>query len=64
MAVKENTYLNDLAKQHKVKLRSLDTVTALANRVAETRGPDANLMGIFGAIREESGMPFENERSI
>lgn len=60
MAVKENTHLNDLAHKNGVKLRTLDTVTHHTDRVNADRGPNASLMAIFGAIREDSGLPFEN----
>ncbi|KAJ4150727.1 hypothetical protein LMH87_011464 [Akanthomyces muscarius] len=60
MALKENSYLNDLAERNGVKLRALDTVTAHAERVNEMRGSDAKLLAIYGSIREENGLPFEN----
>lgn len=60
MAIKENSYLNDLAERNGVKLRTLDTVTAHAQRVNDTRGPDTKLLAIYGSIREENGLPFEN----
>ncbi|KND89096.1 putative oxidoreductase GLYR1 [Tolypocladium ophioglossoides CBS 100239] len=60
MAVKENAHLNDLAQKNGVKLRTLDTVTHHTDRVNKNRGPNASLMAIFGNIREESGLPFEN----
>ncbi len=60
MAVKENNYLKDLAERSGVKLRTLDTVTAHAERVQERRGPDAKLLAIYGSIREENGLPFDN----
>ncbi|OAR03072.1 hypothetical protein LLEC1_05278 [Akanthomyces lecanii] len=60
MALKENSYLNDLAERNGVKLRALDTVTAHAERVNEMRGPNAKLLAIYGSIREENGLPFEN----
>ncbi|ATY63538.1 6-phosphogluconate dehydrogenase family [Cordyceps militaris] len=61
MALKENGYLNDLAKQNGVRLRTLDTVTAHAERVNEMRGPDAKLLAIYGSIREENGLSFDNQ---
>ncbi|XWW93065.1 hypothetical protein V2A60_000993 [Cordyceps javanica] len=59
MALKENSYLNDLAGRSGAKLRTLDTVTAHAERVNEMRGPDAKLLAIYGSIREENGLPFD-----
>ena len=59
MAVKENKYLNDLAEQNGIRLRTLDTITAHAQRVNEMRGPDAKLLAIYGSIREENGLPFD-----
>ncbi|KAJ3493101.1 hypothetical protein NLG97_g4954 [Lecanicillium saksenae] len=59
MAVKENKYLNDLAEQNGIRLRTLDTVTAHAERVNEMRGPDAKLLAIYGSIREENGLTFD-----
>ncbi|KAJ6783853.1 hypothetical protein PWT90_05481 [Aphanocladium album] len=59
MAVKENKYLNDIASQNGIRLRTLDTITAHAERVNEMRGPDAKLLAIYGSIREENGLPFE-----
>ncbi|UNI16485.1 hypothetical protein JDV02_002916 [Purpureocillium takamizusanense] len=60
MATKENGHLNDLAQRHGVKLKTLDTVTHHTDSVTAKRGPDANLLAIYGSIREESGLPFEN----
>ncbi|KAJ6441529.1 6-phosphogluconate dehydrogenase family protein [Purpureocillium lavendulum] len=60
MAVKENAHLNDLAQRNGVKLKTLETVTHHTNNVTANRGPDANLLAIYGSIREESGLPFEN----
>ncbi|OAA64964.1 6-phosphogluconate dehydrogenase family protein [Cordyceps fumosorosea ARSEF 2679] len=61
MALKENGYLNDLAQQSGARLRTLDTVTAHAERVNEMRGPDAKLLAIYGSIREENGLPFDRK---
>lgn len=61
MAVKENKYLNDIAALHDVKLRTLDTVTAHTKRVNDMRGPDAKLLALYGSIREENGLPFDNK---
>ncbi|OAQ83719.1 6-phosphogluconate dehydrogenase family protein [Purpureocillium lilacinum] len=60
MAVKENNHLNDLAQKNGVKLKTLETVTHHTNSVTAKRGPDANLLAIYGSIREDSGLPFEN----
>lgn len=60
MVVKENAHLNDVMQKNGTKSRMLDTLTSLADNVEETRGPGANLMAIFGVVREESGLPFEN----
>ncbi|GJN78263.1 hypothetical protein PLIIFM63780_001756 [Purpureocillium lilacinum] len=60
MAVKENNHLNDLAQRNGVKLKTLETVTHHTNSVTAKRGADANLLAIYGSIREDSGLPFEN----
>lgn len=61
MALKETSYLNDLAERDGVKLGALDTVTVHAERVNDIRGPDAKLLAIYGSIREENGLPFEKK---
>lgn len=59
MATKENSYLNDLAKQTGTRLRTLDTITAHTDRVHERSGPNAKLLAIYESIREENGLPYD-----
>ena len=49
-----------VAKSKGVALKSYETAIKHLEDVQEHSGPSASILGIYGAVRKESGLPYEN----
>lgn len=56
---KESTHLMDIVSKCGARLEVLDTLCRQGQRVELSHGSTANLLAIFGLIREQCGLPFE-----
>lgn len=61
MVVKENDYLSDLMSQAGAQVATFDELVKTTNRLVEARGANASILGLFGVLREDCGLPFENQ---
>ncbi|KAF2266512.1 6-phosphogluconate dehydrogenase-like protein [Lojkania enalia] len=50
----------NVAKANDVSLKSYEVAVKHLEDVQAHSGPSASILGIYGAVREESGLPFEN----
>ncbi len=59
MAIELATQVQGLAKEHGVKLRAYDVSKDHMEAVKAHRGVLGDIAGIYGAVRQESGLPYE-----
>lgn len=62
LAKKDAGHALKLAQDSGVKLRALEVIADHINQVSEYTGPSGDMPGIYGAVRQESGLPFENQK--
>jgi 3-hydroxyisobutyrate dehydrogenase-like beta-hydroxyacid dehydrogenase len=60
LARKDAGHAKDLAASAGVRLHNVETADAHLAKLREHAGPSGDLPGIYGVMREESGLPFEN----
>jgi len=61
LARKDAGHALDLAKSAGVKMKAVEVADEHLRQVKEERGATGDLAGIYGAVRKESGMSFENQ---
>lgn len=60
LARKDAKHAMDLAKTHGVRMRDVEVADAHLEQVKKHQGAKGDIAGIFGAVRQESGLKFEN----
>ncbi|PLB47925.1 oxidoreductase [Aspergillus steynii IBT 23096] len=60
LARKDLGHAADVAGQAGVRLRSVEVTDEYLKRVKAEKGEKGDLAGVYGAIRQESGLPYEN----
>ena len=50
-----------VAKSTGTSLKSYEVVIDHLKDLEEHAGPSASIMGVYGTVRKESGLPFENQ---
>lgn len=61
LARKDVGHALSLAKQSGMRLRSLEVTDKYLGDVKEHAGAKGDVAGVYGAIRKESGLPYENQ---
>lgn len=61
LARKDLRHVTDVAKQSGMRMRSLEVVDEYLKQVKEHSGEKGDLAGLYGAVRKESGLKFEND---
>ena len=61
LARKDAAHAMTLAKEAGVKLHNVETADAHLAEVKKHEGEKGDLPGIYGAMRKESGLKFENK---
>ena len=61
LARKDAGHALALAKTHGVKMRDVEVADAHLADVQKHMGSKGDIAGIFGAVRQESGLKFENQ---
>ena len=62
LASKDFNHAKDLADNAGVKLRCLEVAGQHLKDVEKEKGDEGDIAGIYGVIRQESGLPFENQK--
>lgn len=52
----------DLAKSSGTQMRGLDVISDHLDQASQYTGPSGDMPGIYGAVRLESGLPYENQK--
>jgi 3-hydroxyisobutyrate dehydrogenase-like beta-hydroxyacid dehydrogenase len=60
LARKDARHAIDLAKSAGTRLLNIETADAHLAKVKEAKGEDGDMPGIYGVVRQEAGLPFEN----
>jgi 3-hydroxyisobutyrate dehydrogenase-like beta-hydroxyacid dehydrogenase len=61
LARKDARHAISLAKSVGVSLPNVETAEAHLSMVREHSGPNGDLAGVYGAVRKEAGLKFEND---
>lgn len=61
LAIKDATHALALAEKSGAKLPGMELAKNHLEAVEEHQGRIGDIAGIYGAVRKESGLPFENE---
>lgn len=62
LAVKDYTHAKSLADASGVKLKGLDVAGQHLKDVVEYAGDKGDIAGVYGAVRREAGLEFENQK--
>lgn len=62
LARKDARHAMDLAKAAGTRLENVETADRHLVKVKENRGDKGDIAAIYGAVREEAGLPFENQK--
>jgi 3-hydroxyisobutyrate dehydrogenase-like beta-hydroxyacid dehydrogenase len=61
LALKDARHAQNLAEGAGVRLRNVETAANSLRKAKEHAGPSADMAGIYGAVRKEAGLKFEND---
>jgi 3-hydroxyisobutyrate dehydrogenase-like beta-hydroxyacid dehydrogenase len=62
LARKDARHALDLAEKAGVKLQAVETAKGHLDRLKEERGDKGDLPGVYGVLRKEAGLTFENQQ--
>ncbi|KFY41696.1 hypothetical protein V494_02849 [Pseudogymnoascus sp. VKM F-4513 (FW-928)] len=62
LARKDARHAKDLAKTAGTRMENVETADRHLVKVKERRGEKGDMAAIYGAVREEAGLPFENQK--
>jgi 3-hydroxyisobutyrate dehydrogenase-like beta-hydroxyacid dehydrogenase len=60
LALKDAGHMLDIAKTHGAKMKAIEVAQGHLQEVKKVKGERGDLAGIYGAVREESGMKFDS----